>query len=230
MDIKLAEFLAADARPEGTLNYAELHGFLFSVACSPEPLKPAEWLPLIFNSAAANYATTAEDESVTATLMALHDEAHRQVQEQQVALPAFCTPAADAMENFADDAPLAHWSRGFLLGHEWLSELWDGYIPDELDEELGSCFIVLSFFAEQGLAEEYCKEAGDDGVTLETMAESVVDSFDEAAQSYASLGRSIQIALGPRTPFVRDNKTGRNDPCPCGSGKKLKQCCMNRSD
>lgn len=28
------------------------------------------------------------------------------------------------------------------------------------------------------------------------------------------------------TPFVhRASKTGRNDPCPCGSGKKLKKCC-----
>jgi hypothetical protein len=28
-------------------------------------------------------------------------------------------------------------------------------------------------------------------------------------------------------PFVhRAEKTGRNDPCPCGSGKKFKQCCM----
>ena len=27
-------------------------------------------------------------------------------------------------------------------------------------------------------------------------------------------------------PFVRDNrKVGRNEPCPCGSGKKFKQCC-----
>lgn len=26
-------------------------------------------------------------------------------------------------------------------------------------------------------------------------------------------------------PFVRDgNKVGRNDPCPCGSGKKFKHC------
>jgi hypothetical protein len=24
-------------------------------------------------------------------------------------------------------------------------------------------------------------------------------------------------------------KTGRNDPCPCGSGKKFKKCCINRS-
>lgn len=22
---------------------------------------------------------------------------------------------------------------------------------------------------------------------------------------------------------------GRNDPCPCGSGKKYKKCCMNRT-
>ena len=27
-------------------------------------------------------------------------------------------------------------------------------------------------------------------------------------------------------PFLRVKKTGRNDPCPCGSGKKYKQCCL----
>src|ERR1017187_8478404 len=25
------------------------------------------------------------------------------------------------------------------------------------------------------------------------------------------------------------DKTGRNDPCPCGSGKKFKKCCLNKS-
>lgn len=31
---------------------------------------------------------------------------------------------------------------------------------------------------------------------------------------------------GPR-PYVRlDAKVGRNDPCPCGSGKKYKKCCL----
>ncbi len=25
--------------------------------------------------------------------------------------------------------------------------------------------------------------------------------------------------------FIRDEKIGRNDPCPCGSGKKYKKCC-----
>ena len=26
-------------------------------------------------------------------------------------------------------------------------------------------------------------------------------------------------------PYVRESKIGRNDPCPCGSGKKYKKCC-----
>ncbi len=31
------------------------------------------------------------------------------------------------------------------------------------------------------------------------------------------------------SPFLRTEKqVGRNDPCPCGSGKKFKKCCMNR--
>jgi uncharacterized protein YecA (UPF0149 family) len=30
----------------------------------------------------------------------------------------------------------------------------------------------------------------------------------------------------PQKPVVRDTvKVGRNDPCPCGSGKKYKKCC-----
>nr|PZN77270.1 MAG: hypothetical protein DIU57_16685 [Pseudomonadota bacterium] len=31
----------------------------------------------------------------------------------------------------------------------------------------------------------------------------------------------------PIAPFVRSSpKIGRNDPCPCGSGKKYKKCCL----
>jgi hypothetical protein len=34
--------------------------------------------------------------------------------------------------------------------------------------------------------------------------------------------------LEPQIPFVRsDPRTGRNDPCPCGSGKKFKKCCLD---
>ena len=29
-------------------------------------------------------------------------------------------------------------------------------------------------------------------------------------------------------PIVMDKKVGRNDPCPCGSGKKYKKCCLRK--
>ena len=29
------------------------------------------------------------------------------------------------------------------------------------------------------------------------------------------------------TPKIKEHKIGRNDPCPCGSGKKYKNCCLS---
>ena len=38
-----------------------------------------------------------------------------------------------------------------------------------------------------------------------------------------------QDATAVKKPSRRNNdKVGRNDPCPCGSGKKFKQCCVNK--
>jgi hypothetical protein len=38
----------------------------------------------------------------------------------------------------------------------------------------------------------------------------------------------LQAASGKPKPITRPgSKIGRNDPCPCGSGKKYKKCCMN---
>ena len=43
------------------------------------------------------------------------------------------------------------------------------------------------------------------------------------AQSYSS---AMNPAANRRIPITRDMpKVGRNDPCPCGSGKKFKKCC-----
>ena len=34
-------------------------------------------------------------------------------------------------------------------------------------------------------------------------------------------------AIKPEQP-VREKKVGRNAPCPCGSGKKYKKCCLSK--
>jgi preprotein translocase subunit SecA len=37
--------------------------------------------------------------------------------------------------------------------------------------------------------------------------------------------KEIQVKWRETKTIVNENKTGRNDPCPCGSGKKYKKCC-----
>jgi preprotein translocase subunit SecA len=39
-----------------------------------------------------------------------------------------------------------------------------------------------------------------------------------------ALGEEPQLTETPLVALGEDNKVGRNDPCPCGSGKKYKQC------
>jgi uncharacterized protein YecA (UPF0149 family) len=37
--------------------------------------------------------------------------------------------------------------------------------------------------------------------------------------------------MGKVIPFGRhEQKAGRNDPCPCGSGKKYKKCCLKKDE
>lgn len=47
----------------------------------------------------------------------------------------------------------------------------------------------------------------------------------EGSQGYdQALAQSQQQSAPKQEPIVAEKKVGRNDPCPCGSGKKYKQC------
>jgi len=35
----------------------------------------------------------------------------------------------------------------------------------------------------------------------------------------------LERLLNPPKPKIAEKKLGRNEPCPCGSGKKYKKCC-----
>jgi len=36
----------------------------------------------------------------------------------------------------------------------------------------------------------------------------------------------MDMKLPPTEEQLKNGKVGRNDPCPCGSGKKFKKCCI----
>ncbi len=63
-----------------------------------------------------------------------------------------------------------------------------------------------------------------------------VSEVQQAPQQQSDIGREQSEAIdnsGGKAPVVetirnRDDKIGRNDPCPCGSGKKYKSCCLRK--
>jgi len=71
--------------------------------------------------------------------------------------------------------------------------------------------LIAEDVREEAMAEETAR-------VIFTPTQAIVEAFDAALE-----GRRPGERIGP---VVRDApKVGRNDPCPCGSGKKYKRCC-----
>lgn len=60
------------------------------------------------------------------------------------------------------------------------------------------------------------------------------ESLEKFEEKEARREQEVQRAGGPKTPVEKEPtkrqtpKVGRNDPCPCGSGKKFKKCCAGK--
>lgn len=56
-----------------------------------------------------------------------------------------------------------------------------------------------------------------DKVQRKKVAEAIVANKSDGSDDSQRFGQKTVVNKGP--------KVGRNDPCPCGSGKKYKKCC-----
>ena len=224
----LQTFLDHPSRPAGALTYHELQGFLFTVVSAPELIPPSDWLPIIFGEEEASFTSPNEAQEILSQIMALYNTINAAVLDPPTLLPADCQLRDDVLTNFDDEAPIARWSRGFLHGHRWLEELWED-LPEEVAEELDATLMALGFFSSREMAESFHAEATSGEQSFEAMANAIHRVLPSAVAQDAHMGRSIATVLAEpdwdEPEKTHDAKTGRNDPCPCGSGKKYKKCC-----
>ena len=131
---------------------------------------------------------------------------------------------------------MRHYERLILLNV--LDAHWKDHLlaMDQLKEGIG-----LRGYGQRDPLVEYKKESF---VTFEQMMEGIeeqslrylyllqpVEDKDKVREMERRQHRQ-EFALGPgeeapepRRPVIRGPKIGRNEPCPCGSGKKYKKCC-----
>ncbi len=101
------------------------------------------------------------------------------------------------------------------------AKIWDNMIND-MNNRIVSVLMRASILEQQQVEEARAEQQRPRQQYTENKPgleqEQMVDRHQQAAAAQDTRGQQ------PRTPLVKDKLPGRNDPCPCGSGKKFKNC------
>jgi uncharacterized protein len=129
---------------------------------------------------------------------------------------------ADVPEGF----PLAAlWSLGFLEGIRLREAQWDAWMRENeaIAEAVVQILSLAQIDTDEALepVEEVIKPL--DG--SERLAVIGVLPFLLQTVNDLRMAQFIPEPIPRQTPVVRPATPGRNEPCPCGSGKKFKKCC-----
>ena len=212
----LGVWLASDAAPDTAMSLAELDGFLTGLIVGPDPIRPSEWLPVIWDGT-PEFADAAEAEAVLGAIMAHYNVISQGITRGVVAPIVWASPQDDEI------AETMAWATGFAKATDLRTPLWEDLFEDP---EAGILFapiaflsvpelldnIDLDFSTELGVPKDEAKGAILSGA-METLPECVLD----IAAFWRHRSTPMQSPTRP--------KPGRNAPCPCGSGKKYKKCC-----
>lgn len=225
----LRAFLEHPGRPAGTLPLEELRGFLFAIVNAPELIVPSRWMPKVFGGEEACVAGLEDARGITAALMEEYNAINEASMAAESRLPPGCVFGETPIDNLDDDAAIARWSRGFRAGYLWVQDTWQQYLPDsdsDLDRRFSMALVVLSFFSSRQIAEALCAETH--AQDLPAIAGTMMRTFPGAVRDYVRIGRRLQTPAAEARQAPRRRaapKTGRNEPCRCGSGRKYKRCC-----
>ena len=138
-------------------------------------------------------------------------------------------PDADRAERDADTPPLDQlpsfaqvWALGFMFAVENWPEEWQPPRDAEAAAMLDTALQALVALTEPDTGVPAMSMYAEDGPP--SVSQQRADDFGAAIWAVYDL-RQLWKSLGPRVEAVRKTaEPGRNDPCPCGSGKKYKKC------
>ena len=232
---ELDALLQQAPEPLEPLDVVSLDGYLCAVAVQPRIVPPAEWLVPALDTDGSRWPPANLDEAWLARVRGLMQRrfealvrglADDRLFDPVVTDTSVPDEAQDGAQAEADNPesrvpphsrPLLYWSSGFLYGAQSFEGLLEHpddavhlalsrilrHLPAETDEDRQ---LVAELDLQQPLRDE--RHAIEDTVNA------AVTLWDLTARD----------RLAVRTIQREGAKVGRNDPCPCGSGKKFKQC------
>lgn len=221
---ELSQFLESDQVSDETLMIDALDGYLTAIAIGPTTLPAELWLSRLWGPDevdAPQFASPEEAQHFYRLIFRHYNGILTTLQrDPDAAAPLFETIVNDDEEEVFDPEM---WAYGFMQGASLCRRDWQPLFDDDDGFEALFPIFVLGW-------DEIPVEMEKLIQTLEQRAElaEVIPEGIAWIYRYWQVPRMLALAEPSRATTsnrVDGIKVGRNDPCPCGSGKKFKKCC-----
>jgi uncharacterized protein len=200
-----------------SMNLEQLDGFLAALICGPELVPPSKYLPKIWGD-----QTVFEDASSAQEFLSLIMRHWNVIADTlnsgDVYLPLL-------LEDENGSTPANDWANGFLRGMEFGRDDWTLLLEDE---DHGGSLIAIFALANENHPDPEMRTYKDpiSADLRETLIAGAAAGTTQIYRYFKAQRFLAKDPLGNMPDFLRAMpKIGRNDPCPCGSGRKFKQCC-----
>jgi uncharacterized protein len=203
------------------MNLEQLDGFLAALICGPEMVRPREYLPVICGDdmvLEGSFGAQSVLQDFLSLIMRHWNVIADTLHSGDVFLPLL----------LEDDDGVTHandWATGFRRGMEFHKEQWAALLSDE---QHGGLLVPIFALAHEHHSDPEMRPYKE-AISTEQREKLIVGAAAGVTGIYRYFEAQRLVEKQPldyATTFRRTiPKVGRNDPCPCGSGKKFKQCC-----
>jgi uncharacterized protein len=202
----LAGFLVSPQAPSRTTTFEVLDGLFTALIIGPVVVPPSRYMPVIWGTEDGSGPEwdSMEQLQYFLDLITRHWNAIAARRNADA-------PHDPFILGLGGDAAGLEWAHGFSAGIALVEAKWDPIFRDRVAAQL-----VLSIL-------DLGKDAQDTNLDADVRADLLKD-LPVLLKVIARYWRNPERSLTPSRP-LRTAKVGRNDPCPCGSGKKYKRCC-----
>jgi len=209
----LARFLCSKHAPNTAMNLEQVDGFFCALAAGPS-VPAIEYMPVIWDTCedpdshrGPAYDSPEQAEYVL-DLMTRHWNSIAQRLEKGY-------QHNPVLEHRSDELEARYWAGGFIRGVALRAKEWGAHGNSFVSEFLNTIVVL-------GTDEDHLAEAAIDC----ELRDKLVAALPPNLLRLHHLWRGQDDPFPPPTTTrYEGRKIGRNEPCPCGSGKKFKRCC-----
>jgi yecA family protein len=195
----------------------ELDGFIAGLLVCPELIMPNDWLPVVWQVDSSDQQSVFENLDHASRVLDLVMEHYNSVARTLMEHPDRYSPLF-SVDVRNDDILWEVWIEGFERAFALRPTAWNSLLDADVDTAAAMSGMLLLVDVARGE-----KELDDRDPILAAAPQKIADWV--VVLSEWRLVNTQPVHEDPRIVTVPRKKVGRNNPCPCGSGKKYKKCC-----